>query len=124
MDTFMYHPGEDPQRTLYRVMFWLTLILNAVLFLWALAASYLDFQSSWTPYPIAGLSFLTILNVGFYGDYAMNRNIRNDVYRFLVNQYFLSGLTLIISSFAFVQIDQVGMDAAACLPNMTGFIAQ
>jgi hypothetical protein len=107
MNTFLYHPGEDPQRTLYRVMFWLALLLNAVLFLWALAASYFDFQSSWTPYPIAAFAFLTILNVGFYGDYAMGRDIKSDTYRFLVVQYFLSGLTLIISSFAFIQIDQV-----------------
>ena len=110
----MYQPGEDPQRTVYRVMFWLGIMLNTVLFLWSVAASYFDFQSSWTPYPLAALGFLTIMNIGFYGDFAMNRALKADTYRFLVLQYFLSGTTLIVSSFAFIQIDQVSPPAPAC----------
>ncbi|KAA0163503.1 hypothetical protein FNF31_02897 [Cafeteria roenbergensis] len=106
MQSSMYHPGEDPQRTMYRVMFWLTIMMNSGLFIWGLAATYFAYNASWTPFPLALLGLFSVLNVGFYGDYAMNRRVKSDMYRFLTIQYFLSAFTLIIAAFAFVQIDQ------------------
>lgn len=117
MQSSMYHPGEDPQRTMYRVMFWLTILMNSGLFIWGLAATYFAYNASWTPFPLSLLGLFSVLNVGFYGDYAMNRRVKSDMYRFLTIQYFLSAFTLIIAAFAFVQIDQVrGSDSFGLAP--------
>jgi hypothetical protein len=107
MDSSLYHPGEDPQRTMYRIFFWLSVIFNSCLFLAGIAAAYLSYAATWTPLPLVVLSFLSILNVGFYGDWAMNRNVKDHTYYFLVLQYLLSGFTLYVSSYSIVQVDQV-----------------